>query len=179
MTNSSITDVVVFLWSIVDNTRSDRTCKYYAVVVDIIISLYLVLLHSACSEHQFQCRSGQCIPATYRCDGTTHCPDNSDEDDPQHCGKIIIPCLSATRGEGDIVDDNVFDEFCNIFWAMHNIINKQAAMVLIMTGIVNKELSTKPNFTTKSSDVPFHCFQSHVYSVFFPICIIGTSIWKS
>jgi hypothetical protein len=34
---------------------------------------------AACLDNQFQCQSGRCIAATWKCDGEADCPDNSDE----------------------------------------------------------------------------------------------------
>ncbi|XP_063881494.1 prolow-density lipoprotein receptor-related protein 1-like isoform X4 [Scylla paramamosain] len=37
-----------------------------------------------CTDDQFECSVGFCIPYTYSCDGVQECPDGSDEDE-QHC----------------------------------------------------------------------------------------------
>ena len=34
---------------------------------------------TACSDEQFQCDMGLCVPLTTWCDGYRDCPDNSDE----------------------------------------------------------------------------------------------------
>ena len=38
-----------------------------------------VSLISACYSYQWRCKSGECIPSSYRCDGYRHCSDGSDE----------------------------------------------------------------------------------------------------
>lgn len=45
-----------------------------------------------CTDRQFQCKSGECIPIKYICDGESDCKDRSDED-PTECtniSKLII-----------------------------------------------------------------------------------------
>ena len=41
---------------------------------DIFVSAY-----RSCSEYQFQCNNGRCIPNTWKCDKADDCHDNSDE----------------------------------------------------------------------------------------------------
>ena len=38
-----------------------------------------VLANSTCSEGQFRCSSGRCIPAHWQCDADNDCGDMSDE----------------------------------------------------------------------------------------------------
>ena len=40
-----------------------------------------------CTEDEFKCASGQCIPANFVCDDTFHCLDGSDEGD--NCSKSV------------------------------------------------------------------------------------------
>lgn len=35
----------------------------------------------ACPENQWQCKSGECVPANFLCDSAQDCKDGSDEDD--------------------------------------------------------------------------------------------------
>lgn len=43
-----------------------------------------------CSPLEFQCRSGECIDNSRRCDGQRDCSDETDELD---CGKLqVLPC---------------------------------------------------------------------------------------
>lgn len=39
-----------------------------------------------CTEHKFLCATGQCIPASWRCDYAADCTDGSDE---HQCGKSM------------------------------------------------------------------------------------------
>lgn len=47
-------------------------------------SLLISVRQKFCTERQFQCRSGECIPINYTCDGEPDCKDKSDED-PSEC----------------------------------------------------------------------------------------------
>ncbi|XP_070504583.1 very low-density lipoprotein receptor isoform X2 [Chironomus tepperi] len=44
-----------------------------------------------CTDRQFQCKSGECIPIKYICDGESDCKDRSDED-PTECSNIKNEC---------------------------------------------------------------------------------------
>lgn len=46
--------------------------------------LWFAVRVKKCSQRQFKCRSGECIPMKYTCDGEPDCPDKSDED-PREC----------------------------------------------------------------------------------------------
>jgi hypothetical protein len=39
------------------------------------------ILDGECGPDQFRCRSGQCLPLSYRCNGLAECSDSSDESD--------------------------------------------------------------------------------------------------
>lgn len=51
------------------------------------IILYIAALRN-CSEKEFRCDNGRCIPINWKCDNENDCLDRSDES-PQHCSKII------------------------------------------------------------------------------------------
>ena len=53
----------------------------------------IVLLITACDEHQFTCTDGRCIPDSVTCNGVDDCGDNSDEEDP--CGKQFCTHLNC------------------------------------------------------------------------------------
>ncbi|KAK3853890.1 hypothetical protein Pcinc_039590 [Petrolisthes cinctipes] len=55
-----------------------------------------------CSQDQFECSSGFCIPYVYSCDGVAECPDSSDEDE-QYC--VIRECREGyfSCGNGQCV----------------------------------------------------------------------------
>ncbi|XP_036454149.1 LOW QUALITY PROTEIN: low-density lipoprotein receptor-related protein 2 [Colossoma macropomum] len=65
-----------------------------------------------CSNTEFQCASGQCVPIRGRCDGNPDCRDHSDEknctnwtecheascvESPVQCGQFQWPCVSKTQ----------------------------------------------------------------------------------
>lgn len=41
-----------------------------------------------CTDIEFRCKTGRCIPKRWMCDGEADCPDDSDED-PEVCRKSI------------------------------------------------------------------------------------------
>ena len=54
----------------------------------IIYLCFFVFLEAAtCSDKEFTCSSGRCIPARWQCDREDDCDDGSDED-PSICGKL-------------------------------------------------------------------------------------------
>ena len=61
-------------------------------------NIYLVLcafvadevIVNDCSQTQFQCANGQCIPGPFKCDGIAECRDRSDE---VNCGKTSCVTL--------------------------------------------------------------------------------------
>ena len=51
-----------------------------------------------CTEDQFECSIGFCIPYTYSCDGVKECSDGSDED-LKYCGEFNFSLLPHVLGE--------------------------------------------------------------------------------
>lgn len=47
---------------------------------------------AACTESEFKCTNGRCIPAVWHCDGDKDCHDGADED-PAVCSKSIFSCF--------------------------------------------------------------------------------------
>ena len=72
-----------------------KLLNLYAVLILSVIStlfiklnkhchpFHIVSTQSPCSESQFRCNTGKCIPQTYYCDKTDDCADRSDE---TNCG---------------------------------------------------------------------------------------------
>lgn len=64
-----------------------------------------------CGKDEFACRSRRCISLLFRCDGTDHCGDGSDEVSCHNCTAFSCgpadKCLSSTRlcdGQADCRD---------------------------------------------------------------------------
>lgn len=51
------------------------------------MTLSLPIAKQNCTEEQFRCSNGRCVPSSYYCDGDNDCSDNSDE--PEHCRKLV------------------------------------------------------------------------------------------
>lgn len=49
--------------------------------------LCLLLPDKNCTDVEFRCKTGRCIPKRWLCDGESDCPDESDED-PEVCRKF-------------------------------------------------------------------------------------------
>ncbi|XP_078692876.1 uncharacterized protein LOC144922725 [Branchiostoma floridae x Branchiostoma belcheri] len=68
----------------------------------------------ACTEDEFQCGNGRCIPDSFQCDGEDDCRDNSDEFNCTGCrrGKFMcedggcLPSIFRCDGIGDCDDDS-------------------------------------------------------------------------
>ncbi|CAL4142638.1 unnamed protein product, partial [Meganyctiphanes norvegica] len=64
---------------------------------------HIKLVLSKCTEHQFTCNSGDCIPMEHHCDSLNHCLDTSDEHNcsivfhPKGYGKHISPIDSSVE----------------------------------------------------------------------------------
>ncbi|XP_023647493.1 low-density lipoprotein receptor isoform X1 [Paramormyrops kingsleyae] len=90
----------------------------------LLICFLVQALHAAaeCRGRQFQCRSGDCIPINWLCDGAEECEDGSDEDsatclaktcgpDEFSCGGRLNQCVPAKWRCDDKVDcENGADE---------------------------------------------------------------------
>lgn len=48
-----------------------------------------------CPASRFQCNDNVCIPASWRCDGSKDCPDNSDE---HNCTRESAPIIGGGVG---------------------------------------------------------------------------------
>ena len=59
-----------------------------------MFSLYPANIPSTCSVGAFTCESGECMLASVVCDGTTDCPDESDEDSSLCC-TLLYPLTHA------------------------------------------------------------------------------------
>ena len=66
--------------------RDENFVSYPSVGVNGVHVILIVFLDSnTCSSWQFRCDSGQCIPASWKCDLRQNCGDNSDE---RNCSKF-------------------------------------------------------------------------------------------
>lgn len=48
----------------------------------------------ACTDEEFECKSGECIPSRFLCDAYTDCTDGSDEL-PERCNVSVITTTRA------------------------------------------------------------------------------------
>ena len=53
----------------------------------VYVSLCII---SECSTEEYECSMGLCIPLYQRCDGSSQCPDGSDE---YNCGEIFSKAM--------------------------------------------------------------------------------------
>ena len=63
--------------------------------------LYLLIWHNLleCGNYQFKCANGRCISNIFLLDGHDDCKDNSDEQNPNMTGEVVmhIKCISNTQ----------------------------------------------------------------------------------
>lgn len=67
---------------------------------DFMLFLIFCIAASTCSQSEFRCSSGRCIPAHWYCDGGADCADSSDE--PLSCSECQLTQLS--HPQNDTVD---------------------------------------------------------------------------
>lgn len=54
-------------------------------IILLLTSLPVIFSESDCEDGDFVCEDGECIPYSYKCDGSTDCGDNSDEGEICKC----------------------------------------------------------------------------------------------
>lgn len=66
---------------------------------NLVLFIILCVAASTCSQSEFRCSSGRCIPAHWYCDGGADCSDSSDE--PLSCSECqtsLSPLLNGSVG---------------------------------------------------------------------------------
>ncbi|CAG2161360.1 unnamed protein product [Oppiella nova] len=79
-------DGIIHCWDGEDEQNCTKCLK--PCNCSVVWSTYSQRLDSVCSENQFTCNSGQCIPIESFCDTHKHCTDGSDEPDGCSAGTV-------------------------------------------------------------------------------------------
>ena len=74
---------------------------------------YLLDEMQSCSEEEFRCGSGQCIPMDWMCDGEVDCPQGLDEWD-NLCSKIILIIITPAS----VTQNSCWKLFCCIIFIL-------------------------------------------------------------
>lgn len=61
-------------------------------IQSLVLFTFLNSESKTCSPDEFQCKSGKCILAKWKCDDDPDCPDGSDED-PETCSGMQLTLL--------------------------------------------------------------------------------------
>jgi hypothetical protein len=62
-------------------------CEIVNVGMNALMPDSCLYVSDVCSQRQFQCDNGRCIPLTWICEGEDDCGDGSDENSPECQGK--------------------------------------------------------------------------------------------
>uniref|UniRef100_A0A914DFL6 Uncharacterized protein n=1 Tax=Acrobeloides nanus TaxID=290746 RepID=A0A914DFL6_9BILA len=64
-------------------------------------------IQQACPNNMFKCKSGRCIPQSWKCDGDSDCDDGSDEDEcskhESRCNPQEYECKGSTVGQNGYI----------------------------------------------------------------------------
>ena len=102
-----------------------------------------LLNFNTCLENEFNCHNGDCINITKRCDGSTECPDASDE---KNCVNLVTAVNYNSRiGDTNIDNDTTVN---TTFYLLHFLnINDNKGYFMIQFAMKMEWIDSRLNFT--------------------------------